>query len=160
MAPPMARDRHRRWCAARRVGSLTGELRNSQREEPLLKPHKPDTLHPPFSAYSPGMEATAKRWLHISGQIGVDKAGRVAAGAEAQMRECWHHIFEILKSAGMSKRNLVKITGYLVDPKDVGAYREVRDSLLDGHEPASTLVVVARLANPVWLVEIEAVAAA
>lgn len=126
----------------------------------MLKPHKPDSLHPPFSAYSPGMEATAKRWLLISGQIGVDKAGKVAAGAEAQMQECWHHIFEILKSAGMTKRNLVKITGYLVDPKDVGAYREVRDRLLDGHQPASTLVVVAQLANPAWLVEIEAVAAA
>ncbi len=126
----------------------------------MLKPHMPDTLHPPFSAYSPGMEARASRWLHISGQIGVDKAGRVAAGSEAQMRECWHHIFEILKSAGMGKRNLVKITGYLVDPKDIGAYRQVRDSLLDGHQPASTLVVVAGLANPAWKVEIEAVAAA
>jgi len=126
----------------------------------LLKPHKPDTLHPPFSAYSPGMEATAGRWLLISGQIGVDKAGHITDGAEAQMRECWHHIFEILKSAGMGKRNLVKITGYLVDPGDVAAYREVRDNLLDGHEPASTLVVVAALANPAWKVEIEAVAAA
>ncbi|MBI3113504.1 MAG: RidA family protein, partial [Rhodospirillales bacterium] len=38
--------------------------------------------------------------------------------------------------------------------------RQVRDSLLDGHQPASTLVVVAQLANPAWLVEIEAVAAA
>lgn len=126
----------------------------------MLTPHKPDSLHPPFSAYSPGVEVTAGRWLMISGQIGVDKAGRVAAGAEAQMRECWHHIFEILKSAGMSKRNLVKITGYLTDPKDVGAFRQVRDGLLDGHQPASTLVVVAGLANPAWKVEIEAIAAA
>ena len=106
------------------------------------------------------MEATAKRWLHISGQIGVDKAGRVAAGAEAQMRECWHHIFEILKSAGMTKRNLVKITGYVTDPTDVSAFRQVRDGLLEGHEPASTLVVVAALAHPDWRVEIEAIAAA
>jgi len=106
------------------------------------------------------MEATARRWLHISGQIGVDRAGRVADGAEAQMQECWHHIFEILKSAGMDSRNLVKITGYLVDPNDVGAFRQVRDRLLDGHAPASTLVVVAALANPAWKVEIEAVAAA
>lgn len=126
----------------------------------MLKPHKPDTLHPPFSAYSPGMEATAGRWLHISGQVGVDKAGRVAAGADAQMAECWHHIFEILKSAGMDKRNLVKITAYLTDPADVAAFRQVRDGLLDGHAPASTLVVVAALANPAWKVEIEAVAAA
>ncbi len=126
----------------------------------MLKPHKPDTLHPPFSAYSPGVEARAGRWLHISGQVGVDKAGKVAAGSEAQMRECWHHIFEILKSAGMGKGNLVKITAYLTDARDVAAFRQVRDGLLDGHEPASTLVIVAALANPAWKVEIEAVAAA
>jgi enamine deaminase RidA (YjgF/YER057c/UK114 family) len=31
---------------------------------------------------------------------------------------------------------------------------------MEGHEPASTLVIVAGLANPDWLVEIEAIAAA
>ncbi|MFQ5765696.1 MAG: RidA family protein [Rhodospirillales bacterium] len=127
----------------------------------MLKPHKPDTLHPPFSAYSPGMEADgAKRWLMISGQVGVAKDGAVAAGAEAQMAECWAHILEILASAGMAKENLVKVTGYLTDAADVGLFRDARDRVLDGHEPASTLVVVAALANPDWMVEIEAVAAA
>lgn len=126
----------------------------------MLTPHKPTTLHPPFSAYSPGVEATAARWLHISGQVGVRKDGSLAGDARAQMAECWAHVFEILKSANMGKRNLVKITGYVTDPRDVGAFRQVRDGLLEGHEPASTLVVVAALAHPDWRVEIEAVAAA
>lgn len=126
----------------------------------MLTQHKPKTLHPPFSAYSPGVEATAERWLHISGQVGVRKDGSVVDGAEAQMEECWNHIFEILKSAKMEPRNLVKITGFVTRPQDVGIFRKVRDRLLDGHQPASTLIIVAGLANPAWLVEIEAVAAA
>jgi enamine deaminase RidA (YjgF/YER057c/UK114 family) len=126
----------------------------------MLTPHNPDTLHPPFSAYSASVEAQAQRWLHISGQVGVRKDGKLAGDAPAQMAECWAHIFAILKSAKMAKRNLVKITGYVTDPKDVGAFRQVRDRMLDGHQPASTLVVVAALAHPDWRVEIEAVAAA
>ena len=127
----------------------------------MLKPVRPDTLHPPFSAYSPAMEAGGpSRWLHISGQVGVRADGSLAGGADAQLEECWKHILEILKSAGMAKENLVKVTGFLTDAADVGLYREVRDRVLDGHEPASTLVVVAGLASPDWVAEIEAVAAA
>ena len=39
-------------------------------------------------------------------------------------------------------------------------YRQVRDRMLAGATPASTLLVISALANPDWLVEIEAIAAA
>jgi enamine deaminase RidA (YjgF/YER057c/UK114 family) len=125
------------------------------------KPHNPPSLHPPFSAYSLGMEVSgAERWLHLSGQVGVKKNGSVPPGAEGQMEECWAKIFAILESAGMDKGNMIKVTGFLTRPDDIGLFRQVRDRLMEGHEPASTLVIVAGLANPDWVVEIEAVAAA
>lgn len=115
---------------------------------------------PPFSAYSLAVEAPPEaRWLHISGQVGVDTEGRLAEGAAAQMAQCWRNILAILTDAGMGPQDLVKVTAYLTRPEDVGHYREVRDSLLEGAEPASTLLVVQALAHPDWLVEIEAVAA-
>ena len=59
----------------------------------------------------------------------------------------------------MGPQDLIKVTAYLTRHEDIGLFREVRDALLDGAQPASTLVIVAGLAHPDWLVEIEAVAA-
>ncbi len=59
----------------------------------------------------------------------------------------------------MGPENLVKVNTYLTRQEDIALAREIRETLLDGAEPASTLVIVAGLAHPGWLVEIEAVAA-
>ena len=127
----------------------------------IAKPHNPPSLHPPFSNYSLAMEVSgAERWLHLSGQVGVKKDGSTPPGAEQQMEECWAKIFTLLESAGMGKGNMVKVTGYVTSPQDVGLFRQVRGRLMEGFEPASTLVIVAGLANPDWLVEIEGTAAA
>ncbi len=126
-----------------------------------LKPLNPPGAPPPASPYSQAVEVTdAKRWLHISGQIGVTPAGETLAGAEAQHEQVWRNILAILAAAGMGPENLVKVTGFITSAEQVPTFRAVRDRLLGGARPASTLVVVAALAGPQWLVEIEAVAAA
>lgn len=114
----------------------------------------------PASAYSHAIETAAgARWLHISGQVGVTPDGRTAAGVEAQAEACWANIKAILADAGMGIDDLVKVTTYLVSSGDVGAARAVLDRNIGTARPASTLVVVQALANPAWLVEIEAIAA-
>ena len=126
----------------------------------MLTRHRPDGIAPPFSRYLHGVEAPpGARWLHVSGQVGIDPAGKLAEGAEAQMELCWRNILTVLRSADMDAGNIVKVTAYLTRPQDTALYREVRDRMLDGAETASTLVIVSGLANPDWLVEIEAVAA-
>ncbi len=96
----------------------------------------------------------------MAGQVGVKKDGSFPPGAEEQMEEYWAKIFTILESADMDKGNMIKVTGFVTRPEDIGLFRQVRDRLMDGFEPASTLFIVAGLANPGWLVEIEAIAAA
>ena len=114
----------------------------------ITKAHNPPSLHPPFSAYSLGMEVSgAERWLHLSGQVGVRKDGSVPPDAEGQMEECWAKIFAILDAAGMKKANMIKVTGYVTRSDDIGLFRQVRDRMMEGHEPASTLVVVASAAR-------------
>jgi enamine deaminase RidA (YjgF/YER057c/UK114 family) len=125
----------------------------------MRREHTPSTVAAPFSRYSHGVEAAAERWLLISGQVGVDREGRLAEGAAAQMEQAWRNIFAILADAGMDAGNLVKITAYLTRREDLKAFREVRDRNLAEVKPASTLVIVSGLADPGWLVEIEAVAA-
>jgi len=127
----------------------------------MLDKHNPKTIAAAFSGYSLGVEAPARaRWLHISGQVGVAPDGSLAEGPEAQLEAAFRNILAILGSAGMGPHDLVKVTVLLTRSEDVGFYRQVRDRMLAGATPASTLLVVAALADPGWLVEIEAVAAA
>ena len=55
--------------------------------------------------------------------------------------------------------DLVRLNAYITAAGDVATFRDVRDRWSGGHAAASTLVEVAALASPAWLVEIEAVAA-
>ncbi len=127
----------------------------------MLKKHNPSAIAAAFPSYSLAVEAPAQaRWLYVSGQVGVAPDGAVADGSEAQMEAAWRNVLAILDSAGMGPGDLVKVTVFLTRAEDVGLYRQVRDRMLAGAEPASTLIVITALAHPDWLVEIEAVAAA
>ncbi len=127
----------------------------------MLRKHNPSAIAAAFSSYSLAVEAPAQaRWLYVSGQVGVAPDGAFANGPEAQMEAAWRNVLAILDSAGMGAGDLVKVTAYLTRAEDTGLYRQVRDRMLAGAEPASTLLVISALAHPDWLVEIEAVAAA
>ena len=126
----------------------------------MLTAHTPPTIAPPAALYVHGMEVPANaRWLFISGQVGVHRDGRIGADAREQAEIVWANIAAILASAGMAVRDIVKLTTYAVDPAHLPALRAVRERVLQGHRPASTLLVVAGLAQPQWLVEVEAYAA-
>ena len=127
----------------------------------MLSKHNPDAIAAAFSRYSLAVEAPPQaRWLHVSGQVGVAPDGSLAVGPEAQMETAFRNILAILGSAGMGPHDLVKITVFLTRSEDVGLYRNVRDRMLAGATPASTLLIISALASPDWLVEIEAIAAA
>jgi 2-iminobutanoate/2-iminopropanoate deaminase len=59
----------------------------------------------------------------------------------------------------MGPENVLKVTVFLTDREMVPLWREVRDAFFDGHAPASSLLLVAGLADPRFLVEVEAEAA-
>ena len=126
----------------------------------MLNHHNPATVAAPFSRYSHGVETQAgARWLHISGQVGVTPEGKVAESAAAQIEQAWRNVLSVLEAAGMGPRDLVKVTTFLINRADLPTARTVRDRMLQGAAPASTLLFVAGLASPEWLVEIEAIAA-
>ena len=122
-----------------------------------MKLLNPDNMADPASNYSHGVviPAAANR-LIMAGQIGVNPDGTVAQGLEAQMRCCWENIFAILAEAGMTKKDLVKITVYVTQSGVTARYRQLRDEMLEGHAPAATYLVIKELASPELLVEIEA----
>ena len=123
-------------------------------------PLNPPTVPVPAGQYSQGVLIPAgARMLYISGQIGAELDGSVPAEFTRQAENAWRNLLGVLEAAGMTADNLVKVTAFLTRPADLGAYRTVRASIAGAIRPASTLVFVAGLADPRWLIEIEAVAA-
>jgi len=117
----------------------------------------PGTITAPASNYSPGILVPAGgRRLVISGQIGMTKEGKVLDGMDAQLRQSWKNLLEVLKAGGMAHTDLVKVTTFVTDRTSVGLVRQVRDEFMAGHRPASTFLVVAGLAMPELFCEIEA----
>lgn len=122
--------------------------------------HNPRTVHSPVGAYSHAIEVPPNaRWLCISGQVAVTPDGKIPQDFAEQCTLAWTNLFNVLKSAGMDKKDLVKLTVYMVRESDLPAFREVRDRFLEGWHPATTLVFVKALARPQWLIEIEGIAA-
>ena len=125
-----------------------------------IKPHNPPAIAAPMALYVHANEVPANaRWLFISGQVGVDREGRPGATALEQAEIIWRNIAAILDSADMTVDDIVKVTTYSISTDHLAALKEVRDRVLAGHLPASTLLVVKALGRPEWLVEVEAYAA-
>ncbi len=111
-------------------------------------------------SYSQGVVVRdEKRTLYISGQIGADGEGAVDPDFSAQARQAWKNLIAVLAGAGMSVKDIVKVTAFLTDRADYAAYAKVRAEFLGDHKPASTLLVVSALALSEWKVEVEAIAA-
>jgi len=121
--------------------------------------HNPVAVHAPSSGYSMGLELSQhRRLLFISGQVPERSDGSVPEGFEAQCEQAWRNVIEVLAAADLGVEHLVKINTFLTDRAQVTANRAVRRKMLQGHEPAST-VMIAQTVDSKWLLEIEAIAA-
>lgn len=124
-----------------------------------LKFHNPKTVAL-AGKYALGCEVPAgTRLLFVAGQVGLDGAGKLADGIEAQCDQVWKNIGEVLKAGGMGYGDIVKMTTFLTDSRFIAANRTVRDKYIKEPYTASTLLIVQGLADPAMLVEIEVTAA-
>lgn len=119
---------------------------------------------PDVAEAAPGLWSNAIRTgdtLYISGQVSRafdGKGGMVGTDEYAQAKQIFARIERIVKAAGGSMDNLVKMTIYMVDiTKNTEVWR-ARKEFFTGDFPTSTLVEVRSLAKPDVLVEIEAIA--
>ena len=98
--------------------------------------------------------------LFLSGQIPLDPAtgALVAGGIEAQTRQVFTNIGEILKAAGSSFDAVVSATVYVADMNDFAKVNEIYATYFSAPAPARATVQVARLPKDA-LVEIQVVAA-
>jgi 2-iminobutanoate/2-iminopropanoate deaminase len=119
---------------------------------------------PDVAEVGPGLWSNAIRagdMLFISGQVArpfEGGAGMVGKDEYEQSKQIFSRIERIVKAAGGTMDDLVKMTIYVVDiTKNTEVWRARRE-FFSGDFPASTLVEVRSLAKPDVLVEIETVA--
>lgn len=118
----------------------------------------PDELPAP-AGYSHTVTIPAGRLVWTAGQVPVDADGAVAEGWEAQTRQAFGNVRRALRAAGAEWPDVVKLTIFVVDVSSLETIRAVRDEFVDtARPPTSSLVQVAGLVRPEWLIEVEAVA--
>lgn len=99
--------------------------------------------------------------VYLRGQVGQDLETNASAGVgdvEAQTEQAMANVALLLDEAGSRLEDVVKIVVYLVDPRYREPVYRVLGRWLEGVFPVSTGVVVAALARPEWLVEIDVTA--
>lgn len=118
----------------------------------------PDGVAPPQAYYSHGIVAP-DGVIFVAGQVALDEQGQLVQGdAEAQARQVMENMARVLAAAGATLDDVVKTTVFLTSLEDREAVGRVRREYFRDPPPANTLLVVSSLANPGFLVEIEAVA--
>lgn len=90
--------------------------------------------------------------VHLSG---TGPVGADAEDAAGQTRRIFAIAAEALAKAGCSFDHVVRTRIYLTHAEDWEAVGRVHGEFFGSIRPAATMVVVAKLLNPAWRVEIE-----
>ncbi|MEM5458707.1 RidA family protein [Paraburkholderia phytofirmans] len=98
--------------------------------------------------------------IYVSGQIGRDMAMQLVEGREAQIVQAFENLKLVLAAAGASLSDVVDVTTYHTDMRDLPLFMKVRDQYLNTHPlPAWTAVGAHMLGGAAgYVVEIKAVA--
>jgi 2-iminobutanoate/2-iminopropanoate deaminase len=113
--------------------------------------------HPSFS---PAIRASGDT-IYVAGQLPLSPDGSVVGpdDIDAQLERIWFQIETILATAGARLDDIVRVTAYTTSVEFCGAIIAAREARFAGRTPpASALVVVAGLALPGAVVEIDAIA--
>ena len=111
--------------------------------------------------YSQAVKVTGgETILYLSGQVAYDESGGVAHPGDfkAQARAALQAVKAQVEAGGGTMANIVKVNTYLTDIRHRAEYAALREEFFGKKMPASTLVAVSALAQPEFLIEIEAIA--
>ena len=122
----------------------------------------PKTISKPFTNYAHVVTAeNAKKLVFCAGQVAADVEGKVLPpddfGAQAKM--VMQNLKNALAAGGAKLSDVTKVTIYICNPHDVPKARGILFDYFGKHPPGSTLCILRGLANPNFLLEIEAIAA-
>jgi enamine deaminase RidA (YjgF/YER057c/UK114 family) len=126
----------------------------------------PEVLGRPLGQYSQITRVKASEFLFIAGQLAAARDGTIvgADDFDAQCTQVFANIEAALTSQGATWRNVVQFTTYLVHSQDIPKFmayrlREFPRLFPDGAYPPNTLLMVDRLVQEPFLVEVQTIAA-
>jgi 2-iminobutanoate/2-iminopropanoate deaminase len=120
----------------------------------------PQGIAPP-KGYSHVARISAGTTVFIAGQVALDEAGALVGqdDVRAQAERVFANLNAAVVAVGGTFHDIVKLTYYLIDIRNLAVVREVRDRYVNlDHPPVSTAIEVSRLFQPAFLIEVEAVA--
>ena len=126
----------------------------------MLKVHVLDTIYPHSRNAAHAVEVPpGARLLFTNGQTGTQPDGVTPTSAGEQAAVVFERLQAILQAADMTFQDIVRLNAYLTDEEDIQTFLDMRDRMLDDHNPAATFFIVKTLVRPELKIEIEAVAA-
>lgn len=123
---------------------------------------QPETVHD-TTAFAYSHAVRMGDLIFVAGEVPRDRNGDLVGKGDvrAQTEQVFENLKAVLEAAGSGLDKVGKVTVFTTSLEYRPIIHEVRSRIFQevGHLPASTLAVVTSLADPDWLVEIEAVAA-
>jgi len=122
----------------------------------------PNNISKPFSNYAHVVTVEGEQKLvFCAGQVAADTDGKVLPPDDfaAQTKMVMRNLENALAAGGAKLSDVTKVTIYICNPHDVPKARAILYDYFGDHPPGSTLCILRGLANPNFLLEIEAIAA-
>ena len=130
-----------------------------------IKFENPQALGKPLGQYSHITRVKASEFLFIAGQVAIKDGNVVGADDfDAQCVQVFANIEAALTSQGARFANVVEFTTYMVHSQDIPKFmtyrkREFPRLFPNGAYPPNTLLMIDRLVNEAFLIEVQTVAA-
>lgn len=119
----------------------------------------PISLAAPAGPYSHLVQVPAGAGLiFASGQVPVGLDGYLRASLAEQADQVYANVVTALASVDTPPSSIIKLTTFMVEDDPERVVSKARSKYLGDHRPASTVVWVTRLVDPLWKIEIEAIA--
>jgi enamine deaminase RidA (YjgF/YER057c/UK114 family) len=123
-----------------------------------IKIYNVDALGKPVGPYSHVARVKSAETLYIAGMLAPGES------FEQQCAAVYAQIEQALKSAGAGWRNVVQFTTFLVRSQDIAAFYRWREQnypqlFPDGEYPPNTLLIIDRLVQEQFLIEVQTIAA-
>ena len=119
---------------------------------------KVPSLGPPPEPYEYAIRSG--NTLYLAGQVALDENGIiVGTTTKEQARKTWDNIGIVLAAAGASIKDVVKVTYFLADIRELQEEIEIRKEVFSGRPfPVVTAIQAAALGMPGLRLEIDVVA--
>ncbi|PYQ02308.1 MAG: RidA family protein [Acidobacteria bacterium] len=113
--------------------------------------------------FSQAVAASGTRTLYVSGQTAWDANKQLVGGADLadQARQAFRNVRTVVEASGGTIGDVVSLRIYVVDYRPEKAEtigNALRESFRGSAKPATTWIGVVSLADPGFLIEIEAIA--